>query len=143
MTEVAVSLQKQQLEAHFLRKLLEQGIRQACGFRTEDQHVIFRVPYIGIEYSRFCRESEDASPGEVSATRVPVLVQFQFGNFMVVETGAPKLPVVDGETERLDQMQTCAGIRREPDHVAGVRRDLGLHEDDLKHRAGRSAQRPS
>jgi hypothetical protein len=54
-------------------------------------------------------------------------------HLVIVEPGALQLPVFHGEAERLDQMQARAGIGREADHVAGVRRDLRRVEHDLKH----------
>ncbi len=58
------------------------------------------------------------------------------GKLVVVEPGALELAVIHGEAERLDQVQARAGVRREADHVAGVRRDLGMDEDDVEHQCG-------
>src|SRR5205823_1999344 len=43
------------------------------------------------------------------------------------------------KSQRLDQVQLGPGVRREPNHVAGVRRDLGVHQHDRDHqRSGAS-----
>ena len=47
--------------------------------------------------------------------------------------GALELLVVHRKAERFDQVQRAAGVGREPDHVAGVGRDLGVDEDDVEH----------
>ena len=52
---------------------------------------------------------------------------------VVVEAGAAQLLVVEGEAERLDQVQARAGVRAQADHVAGVGRDLGLVQDHVEH----------
>ena len=60
------------------------------------------------------------------------------GVLVVVQPGAAQLPVVQREPERLDQVQPRAGVGAQPDHVAGVGRDLGRMQDDVEHRrAGR------
>src|SRR5207249_11568815 len=51
--------------------------------------------------------------------------------FVVIEPGALQLFVVEGEAERAHEVQARAGVRREPDDVAGVRRDFGLDQDDV------------
>src|SRR5205814_10715762 len=52
---------------------------------------------------------------------------------VIVEAGALQLPVVHRIAERLDEVQARAGVGREPDYIAAVRRDLGVHEDDVNH----------
>ena len=55
-----------------------------------------------------------------------------FGQITIVETCAFQLPILEVEAERFDQMQPRAGVGTEPDDVAGVRRDLGPEQDDVK-----------
>src|SRR5262249_29002871 len=52
----------------------------------------------------------------------------------VVHARAPHRLFIDIEPERRDQMQPCAGVGAHADAVAGVRRDLRLLEDAVKHR---------
>jgi hypothetical protein len=55
------------------------------------------------------------------------------GEVVIVEAGALQLPVLEGEAERLDEVQPRAGVGGEADDVAGIGRDLGMDEDDIKH----------
>jgi len=45
----------------------------------------------------------------------------------------PIMAAIRAETERLDQVQTRAGIRAQTDDVAGVWRDFGFDENDIEH----------
>ena len=62
---------------------------------------------------------------------------------VIVEAGALQFAVVHPETERLDEVQLRRGIGGEPDHVAGVRRDFGVDEDDGEHGPERGDERRS
>ena len=55
--------------------------------------------------------------------------------FVVIEARAAQLAVVHAEAEGFDEMQSGPRIRRQADHVAGVRRDFGVDEDDGEHGA--------
>lgn len=52
---------------------------------------------------------------------------------MIVQASPTQPTVVEGEAQRLDQVQTGASVRAETNHVAGVRRNFGLVEDDVEH----------
>src|SRR6185295_10516706 len=49
------------------------------------------------------------------------------------EARAPQLAVFHGEAQRLDQVQARAGVGGQPDHVAGVGRNLRIDQDDVEH----------
>jgi hypothetical protein len=66
-------------------------------------------------------------------------VKTHLRELVVVQTGAAQFRVVQREAQRLDQVQSAAGIGAEPDDIAGVRRNLRLVEDDLEH--GRDRKR--
>jgi hypothetical protein len=54
-------------------------------------------------------------------------------NFLpVIESGPFQGAIVDGEPERLNQMQSRPGGEAEPADVAGIRRDFRLDEDDVE-----------
>ena len=55
-------------------------------------------------------------------------------HLVVIESGAAHPRVVDGETERVHEVQRGTDVGAHADHVAGVRRDLRLIEDDVEHR---------
>ena len=65
--------------------------------------------------------------------RWPVSVSCQFGVFVVVQTGAAHVFVFHGKTQRFHQVQGAAGVGRQADDVAGVGRDFGLDQNDMKH----------
>src|SRR5688500_4026123 len=62
-----------------------------------------------------------------------VVVHAHRGELVVVEPGAAHRFTVETETDWLDEMQSGAGVRREPDQIAGVGRNLRLEEDQVKH----------
>jgi hypothetical protein len=57
----------------------------------------------------------------------------ELGIFVVIQPGAAQLLVRQIKAQRLDQMQTAAGIGRKPDHIAGIRRDFRFNQDNFKH----------
>src|SRR5207302_1004144 len=139
--QAAIARAHRQLEARFDGEFFDYFRGQSRRFRSENQHVAFRVAHIGIDFSRLRSENEHALAGKQLTTVFPMPMHLHAGQLVVIEAGALELPVLHRKAQRLDQMQACAGVRREPDHVAGVWRNLGLHEDDLKHGAGTFGQR--
>jgi len=53
-----------------------------------------------------------------------VLMFFDICQIMIVETGPPARLGIEGEPKWFDEMKVGAGIRAQPDYVAGVRRYL-------------------
>jgi hypothetical protein len=63
---------------------------------------------------------------------------------VIVEARAPDARLVELEAERMHEVQRRADVGAEPDHIARVRRYLGLEQDDVKHaRDHRAARVPS
>ena len=56
--------------------------------------------------------------------------------FVIIEAGTAQVAIVHPEAQRLDEMQVGCRVGRQPDHVAGVGRDLGVDEDDGEHGNG-------
>src|ERR1043166_2080777 len=54
--------------------------------------------------------------------------------------GGLEPPVVHEKAGRLEEGEPAAGVRGEPDDVAGIRRDLRLDQDDVEHQAGGSVR---
>ncbi|MNR67286.1 hypothetical protein D3C85_1911990 [compost metagenome] len=52
---------------------------------------------------------------------------------MVIQAGAAQALIVHLEAQRFDQVQLAAGIGAQADDVAGVRRNLGLEQNDMEH----------
>lgn len=63
-----------------------------------------------------------------------ILVLPRAREVVIVEAGTLQARVVERKAERPDEVQRRAGIGAKPDDVAGVRRNLGLEQDDVKHR---------
>ena len=63
----------------------------------------------------------------------PVLVHGHGREFMIIQPCAAHLGVVDGKTQRFDEVQGAAGVGAQADDVAGVGRDFGLDKDDVEH----------
>jgi hypothetical protein len=53
------------------------------------------------------------------------------GPLVVVQPGAPQLAVVQVKAERFDQVQATAGVRAQPDYVAGIGRNLWLKKHNM------------
>jgi hypothetical protein len=53
--------------------------------------------------------------------------------FVIVQAGALKQLVVHRKTQGLDQVQLATRVCSQPNHVARIRWDLGMHQDDLEH----------
>ena len=83
-------------------------------------------------------------PAKSRARGVPVVVNAVDPDVVVVETRARECAVGEEKAERLHEMEPAAGVCAQAQHVARVRRDLGLVEDDVEHagirRAGISVQ---
>ena len=61
--------------------------------------------------------------------------------FTVVETGTSELAVLHRETEWVDEVQTCPGIRTQAYDIARVRGDLGLEQNHVEHRQNQARER--
>ena len=55
----------------------------------------------------------------------------------IIEPGALERTIVDGESERLHEMQRAAGCGAQSRDVAGIRGNLGLDEHDVQGRVRR------
>ncbi len=53
----------------------------------------------------------------------------------IIQPGAAQFPVLQPEAERFDQVQARTGVGAQAHDVAGVGRNLGLIEHDVKHAA--------
>ena len=70
-----------------------------------------------------------AEPPSQALRRKRGMTQVQLGQAI----GVTQARIVEFESERFDQMQLCAGIGAQPDHVAGIGRNLRLVEHDMQH----------
>ncbi len=58
---------------------------------------------------------------------------------VVIEPGALQLAVIHPEAQRFDEIELSGRVRGEPDHVAGIRRNFGVDENDGEHWVERRA----
>ena len=63
-----------------------------------------------------------------------ILVAPDVQKMPVIQTGALELLVINGKTERLDQMQNSSGHRTCARNVAGILVDLRLDHYNMKHK---------
>lgn len=88
-----------------------------------------------------CTECKPA-PRQGLARRRPVGMHTQAGVFVVIETSALELAIVQRKSQRLNQMQTAAGIGGKPDDIASIGRNFRLIQDDVEHFAWRVETKP-
>src|SRR5262249_8258071 len=109
---------------------------------AEDEQVVLPVAERGVGTRGAGREAEEPSGRPCPRERLPARVAGEGDVGPVVEPRAPDVPVVDRESERVDQVETRSGGDAEPADGARVLRDLGCHQDDVHHGVGgRSATR--
>jgi len=78
-------------------------------------------------------ECEHAQRFHTPEKGLEVRMSFYLRPLTVIQSGAPQFLVLQPEAERFDQMQARAGVGAQPHDVAGVGRNLGLIEHDMKH----------
>ena len=140
IAEIEAALAGPQREAHALsrRELRAHRVRQAGGLRAEDQ-VVARLPCdIGKAPLAARREGEHSLDARVLIANeiVPRRMALQIRVLVIVEPRALELLVVHGKAERLDQVQPRTGVGAQPDHIAGVGRNLRVDEHDVEHGGG-------
>src|ERR1700679_2487750 len=52
---------------------------------------------------------------------------------VIIEAGPLQALVIQAKSQRLDQMQSGAGVRAQANDVAGITRNLRLEQHDMKH----------
>jgi hypothetical protein len=52
---------------------------------------------------------------------------------MIIKASAPHAGILQWKPERLNQMQLRTSIRAKSNHIAGVGRDFGLDQYNMKH----------
>jgi hypothetical protein len=120
------------------RELVEDGCRQPRGLAAEDEHVVGAEGTIEKRAPAACGQRVPTARVvgiDCDAAGRPVAMDPKPRVLVIIETGALELTVAEPKTQRLDQMQLRARVRRQPDDVAGIRRDLGMNQDDREHRS--------
>ena len=122
------------------REFGDDRVGQSGGLAAEDQDVAGReLRVVERARARGGQREPAARAAASSAARhaAPIAVHGDARVLVVVEPGALQLAIVHPEPQRLDQVQFGGRIGGEADHVAGVRRDFGMDEDDGEHRTER------
>ncbi len=60
-------------------------------------------------------------------------MHFDGREIVIVEPGSLQALVVQAESQRFHQVQRRAGVRAQADHIARIRRNLGLEQHDVEH----------
>jgi hypothetical protein len=60
-------------------------------------------------------------------------MNFDVREIVIVEAGPPQALVIQAKSQRLDQMQSGAGVRAQANDVAGITRNLRLEQHDMNH----------
>ena len=105
---------------------------QTLGFAPENEKIPGAKLDIAIGAIRFCGQKKETALHVLVAQLVEGIPKAQVDFLPVIEAGAFQFPIVDGKTERLDQMQGGACCETEPANVAGVGRNLRFYEDDVE-----------
>lgn len=113
----------------------EERLGKTFRLATEDKEVA--VPELSVPIGARCFRGEE-KPARAGRLRVEKrgerLPDGHFHLAPVIEPGAAQRTIFQRKAERLDEVQMRAGREAEPADVAGIRRDLGLDENDVKHR---------
>src|ERR1700722_12285178 len=71
-------------------------------------------------------------------TIAEIRVNFDGCEIVIVEPRSLQALVIQKEAQRLDQVQSRAGVRAQAYGVTGIRRNLRLEQHDMKHAGDRS-----
>lgn len=131
--QAATSRAHRQPQALFRRELSQKRRWQPARLGTKKESIAIAEGR-GIE-ARMPAGGDREHP--VRPHRFPPLVEAVIllhpGQLVIIEPGAARRGTVQLEAERMDQVQCYAGIGRQTNDIARVRRDLRFIEDDVKH----------
>ena len=119
---------------HAIRVALVQLVGEPARLAPEHEHDVLRraerrVPEQPLALRR--EEPRLAQRRQLALERLPARPGAQIDVLPVVESRALHLALVEGEAERLDEMQRRPGREAGAPRVAGVPVDLGMHQDDV------------
>ena len=114
----------------------QQRLRQPFRFAPKDKKIATLKFNIVISALRFRREKKVPRTGLLFGLqlgeRIPdVHIDF----FPVIESRTFQLSIIQRKSERLDQMQGRARSKAKPADISGIRRDLRLDQDHVKHKS--------
>ena len=106
---------------------------QAPGLRAEHEGIASPVAGLGIVMAAACGTGIERGGSHGADEGVQRGVLTDMDPLMVVEARATQAPVIELESQGLDQMELAAGVGAQTNDIAGVRGYLGLIEDDMEH----------
>src|SRR4029078_5443007 len=107
--------------------------RQPTAFRAKHKNIAVRIGDQVVPLSAFGRYREQTAILHACRTFGPTFVNRDCGKFVIVETCSQQLLILQRKAQRFDEMQPGSAIGAESYNVTGVRRNLRLIEDDVKH----------
>jgi len=110
--------------------------RQAAGFRTEDQGIVAGIADRVVAHGTTGTECKQPLRLDGRQRGSKIIMHLDARGFVIVKPGAAELAVIQGESKRAYQVQMRAGIGAQADDIAGIGRDFGLVQDDIKHGVG-------
>ncbi len=123
-----------QTQATLRRQGVEHGLRQAARFRTEHEGIAGGVVDLVVALTAAGRYAEPTRWLDRRKEVREIGMLLNRGELAVVEPGASQALVVELESERMNQVQSAAGIGAQAYDIAGIRRNLRLIEHDMKQR---------
>ena len=88
---------------------------------------------VGVDRGRMLAEGVDSPIAKALEKGDKSGMCFDPGVLAIVEPGTPHLCLVEGESQRLDEVQIAPGVDGEPHEVAGVGGDLGFVKCYMEH----------
>lgn len=106
---------------------------QTATFRAEEKGIAALELHLMEGLRTFGGEGEHPRLADARQATVEIGVAFERRVLVIIQARPSQTLVVEFETQRLDQMQAAASVGAEPDNVAGIRRNLRLEKDHMKH----------
>src|SRR3569832_2156304 len=131
--EAAAARDHRDAQAMRRRHGVEQFLRQTACLRPQHQRVPCLIMHVAITRAAARGAGEQALRLHGDDEIVEALVHLHARVLVVIQSRATQARVVELEAQLTDQVQRRAGIGAEANDVAGVGRELGLIEDDMKH----------
>lgn len=107
--------------------------RQATRFRTEHQGIAGTVANLVKTSGGLAGKCEQSLRCDLREEILKRWIHLEIHKLAIIQPGAAHPGVINGKSQRFDQVQTRARIGAQADHIAGIGRNLRLVEDDMEH----------
>lgn len=133
--QAAASRQHRDTDALLVGYAAEELRRQSTALGAEHKHIALDIGGQVVPLRALGRDSKQPSACHAFGTFRPTVIDRDGREFVIIESGAEQLLILQRKTQGFDQMQPGARIGAEADDVAGVGRNFRLIEDDVEHGA--------